>query len=152
LEADKNYLVLYNGENSVPITIDLDESVDFSRVIYEMNTGIVKGTPKWGQRANASVFNHMTNALIYMVPEHIKHEDMVSDWKMMMMVSIIEMMQEHETGFIPITAVHGENYVQSVPHLTKLIDAKKEELPNFYVLNPLTEQVVPYPGDLGDVK
>jgi len=39
-----------------------------------------------------------------------------------------------------------------VPQLSTLIDAKKEELPNFFVLHPLTEQVVPYPNPIDDIK
>ncbi len=77
LDADKNYVVIYNGESSVPISLEIDETIDFSRVIYEINTSIVKGTPKWGQRANAAVFAHMANALIYMVPEHVQPDVMI---------------------------------------------------------------------------
>lgn len=61
------------------------------------------------------------------------------------------MMQERETGFVPITSVFDEKYIQSVPQLSKMIEADKGELPNFYVLNPMTDSVVPYPGELDDV-
>ena len=32
-----------------------------------------------------------------------------------------------------------------------MLDAKKEDLPNFFVLNPMTMQVVPYPDSLASV-
>lgn len=32
-----------------------------------------------------------------------------------------------------------------------MIEADKGELPNFYVLNPMTDSVVPYPGELDDL-
>ncbi len=35
--------------------------------------------------------------------------------------------------------------------MTNILDAKKEDLPNFYVLNPMTLQAVPYPDSLASV-
>ena len=38
-----------------------------------------------------------------------------------------------------------------VPQLSSMIEVSKEDLPNFFVLHPLTEQVVPYGEPLNDV-
>ncbi len=32
-----------------------------------------------------------------------------------------------------------------------MLEAKKEDLPNFFVLNPMTMQVVPYPDSLASI-
>ena len=37
-----------------------------------------------------------------------------------------------------------------VPELSTMMDVKSEELPQFFVLHPITDQVVPYPESLED--
>lgn len=77
LEADKKYIVIYNGENSVPYILEFGKDhIDLQRLFYEVTIGAVKGTPRWGQRAHSAVFDFFSNALIYMIPEAISPEDM----------------------------------------------------------------------------
>lgn len=38
-----------------------------------------------------------------------------------------------------------------VSQLSEMMEVSKDDLPNFFVLHPLTEQVVPYPEVLDDV-
>ena len=142
LDVDKNYIVIYNGENSVPFILELGkDELNLGRMVHEINTGVVKGTPRWGQRAHSAVFNHMVNALIYMVPEPLSPDEMEADWRVMLMVRMIEMMQENDTSFVPILVPFEQNAENKmlVPQLSTLIEAKKEELPNFFVLHPLTD-------------
>ena len=57
LEGDKKYIVFYNGENSIPLVLELGlDNIEVSRLIYETTIGVVKGTPRWGQRAQSAVF------------------------------------------------------------------------------------------------
>lgn len=60
LEADKKFLVMYNGDHSIPHAWEVDEKegIDLNRLMFLVNTSIVKGTPKWGQRAHAAIFDH----------------------------------------------------------------------------------------------
>ena len=37
-----------------------------------------------------------------MMPEPMEPEEMMEDWRIMLMVRMIEIMQEHDTSFIPI--------------------------------------------------
>ena len=69
------------------------------------------------------------------------------------MVRMVEMMQERQTGFVPIIAPHTQEPANRmlVPQLSTLIGAEKEELPMFFVLNPLTDQVVPFPSPIDDI-
>jgi len=156
LDPEKSFIVIYNGENSIPFILEIGkDEVDLARLIFEINTGIVKGTPRWGQRANTAVFTHYVNGLIYMIPEMMEPTEMQKDWRMMLMVRLVELIQEKRFSFfVPILSPFTQEPADRmlVPQLSSLIEAKKEELPNFFVLHPLTEQVVPYPRPLDDVK
>ena len=93
LEKDEKYYVFYNGENSVPFILQVGlDKIDLPRLMFETTAGVVKGTPRWGQRANAAIFNHFSNGLIYMMPESIEPEKMMEDWRIMLMVRMIELM------------------------------------------------------------
>ena len=49
LDVDKNYIVFYNGENSIPFLLEpTNDEVTLPRLIYELAVGVVKGTPRWG--------------------------------------------------------------------------------------------------------
>ena len=88
--------------------IDVDETVDFARVMFELTTSMVRGTPKWGERAHAALFTHGVNGLFYMMPEQLSAEEMKDDWKLKLMNGNIDIMHEHPTAIVPIIAVHGE--------------------------------------------
>ena len=72
----------------------------------------------------------------------------------MLMVRMIEMIQEHDTSFVPLIVPFLQEPADKmvVPQLSGIIAAEKSETPNFFVLNPLTDQVVPFPEKLDDVK
>ena len=72
------------------------------RLMHEIAVGVVKGTPRWGQRASDAIFTHYANGLIYMMPESKEPKEMMEDWIVMLMVRMIEMMQENDTSFVPI--------------------------------------------------
>ena len=106
----------------------------------ELNVAIVKGRPTWGQRGMTAVFEHHQSALIYMIPEQSDKQDMIKDWRLMLMFRMIKMMQEQHTGFIPLIAPFLQTTPggMQVPQLSAVVVAKKEDLPNFYVIHPLT--------------
>ena len=53
LDQDKKYLVFFNGFNSMPTPVEVYEGVylDLQSLMYTLNLSIVKGTPRWSQRA-----------------------------------------------------------------------------------------------------
>jgi|Transcript_10855 hypothetical protein len=102
LDPEKGYIVIYNGENSIPFILELGkDEISLRRLIFEVTVSVVRGTPRWGQRGHSAVFDHFMSALIYMIPEHRKPEEMQHDWQVMLMVRMIEMIQEQQTGFVP---------------------------------------------------
>ena len=96
------YIVIYNGENSIPNILEFGkDNIDLHTVFFEVTVGVVKGTPRWGQRANSAIFDFLENGLIYMMPKMLEPEEMMKDWRVMLMVRITELIQENRTGFIP---------------------------------------------------
>ncbi len=71
LEPLKEYILIYNGDREQRKVIELDDTVDFARVMYELNTSIVRTEMTWGQRAHAALFDHRVNGLFYMIPEQL---------------------------------------------------------------------------------
>ena len=103
LEEDKSYIVWYNGENSIPYIIEIgEEPIEVHRILYETTIRTVLGSPMWGQRANSALFDFYQNGLVYMMPEMIETDKMVDDWRIMLSVGMIELMQENDTSFVPI--------------------------------------------------
>ena len=86
---------MYNGENSIPNIIEIGkDTYTLDRMLNEVSAGVVKGTPRWGQRGASAVFDHYMNALIYMMPEQKNPTEMQHDWHVMLMVRMIEMIQD----------------------------------------------------------
>ena len=103
LDETKPFIVWYNGENSVPYIIEIkDEVIETHRLMYETNVRAVNGTPKWGSRANSAIFDFYQNGLVYMMPEMLEPEAMMEDWRVMLAVRMVEMMQENDTSFVPL--------------------------------------------------
>jgi len=44
-----------------------------------------------------------------------------------------------------------ENQSQFVPGLAEMLQVKKEKLPGFFMLHPMTDQLVQYPDPLDDI-
>ena len=154
LDEDKSYVVFFNGEESIPYILEVtEEGIETSRLLYENAVRAVNGTPMWGSRAKSAVFEYNANALIYMTPEQQTTEEMTSDWRFMLMVKVIEMIQENDTSFVPILTPHKMEPEDKmlVPQLSDTLGIMIEETPNFWVLNPFTEQVVMNPEPLDDI-
>ncbi len=108
LEAWKEYIIIYHGEDSPRKVIPVDETVNFSRMMYELNSSIVRSEPRWGQRATNALFDQRINGLFYMMPEQLSPDEIKDDWKIKLMNGNIRIMHDNDTNFVPIIAVHGE--------------------------------------------
>ena len=74
LQEDKSYIAWFNGENSVPYILEVEDGIDAHRIMFETNVRAVNGTPKWGSRANSAIFDFYKNGLIYMMEEMLTPE------------------------------------------------------------------------------
>lgn len=153
LDETKPYIVWYNGENSIPYIIELqdDSPVAAHRLLYETTVRTVKGSPRWGQRANSAVFDFYQNGLVYIMPEKMSMEEMQADWRVNIAVECVHIIQEHETNFVPIITYQdtGDEKLL-VPSLAEIIGVEKDDLPAFYVMHPFSDQVVQYEDPLND--
>lgn len=66
---------------------------ELNQMLFTLNTQMVKGTPRWGQRAFSSIFDYRQNAIMYMLPELRTAEDVSGDWRISLMVKINEWIQ-----------------------------------------------------------
>ena len=70
LDPEKQYIVFFNGENSIPVHLVLNEDyIDFDHLMLTLNNSIVKGTPKWSQRAYSSLYDFYMNGLVFLMEE-----------------------------------------------------------------------------------
>ena len=59
LPEGKNYIVFFNGENSLPHHLTLNEDfLSFKMLSKNLDVQMVKGTPKWSQRAYTCLYEH----------------------------------------------------------------------------------------------
>ena len=66
---------MYNGWNSLPYILELGkDEFDTSSLLFDMTIHAVNGTPKWGSRAKAAIFDFYQNGLIYMMPDMMTGE------------------------------------------------------------------------------
>ena len=102
LETNKSYIGIFNGEDSVPDIMTFGEDdLTVNQMNFALTTNIVKGTPKWGQRAFSAFFDWKQNGIIYYLPE-IKRETIEEDWRITLMVSVKDWMQQNPSLFLPI--------------------------------------------------
>ena len=104
LEEDKKYVVYFNGVNSLPYHLTLDEDyINFEQLMFTLNTSIVKGTPRWSQRAYSSLYDFYMNGLVFMMEEGslTRVVESKDDWRVALMAKITEWTQENESLFIP---------------------------------------------------
>jgi hypothetical protein len=59
--------------------------------LFLVNTSVVKGTPRWGQRAHSSIFDFYQNGLVYMMKSVESPEELAKDWKVQGLARIPEM-------------------------------------------------------------
>ena len=153
LDPSKKWVVSFNGHNAIPSAwvYEGEDQIDLEQLIFLATTGVVKGTPKWSQRSHAAIFDMMQNGIVYMMPDLPSPEELSQDWKVQLMARITEMTQEQDTGFVPIVSLY-ENTNPYVPGLAEMMQVDKESLPNFFVLHPMTDQLVKYPEPLDDIR
>ena len=86
-----------------------------------------------------------------MMPNLPSPEELAADWKIQLMSRITEMTQEEDTTFVPIVYVL-DRQSPYITNLAEMMQINKADLPNFYVLHPVTDQLVKYPEPLDDIK
>ena len=107
LEADKNYVVFFNGLNALPQHLEWDlDSVTYDQLLFTLNTSIVKGTPTWSQRSYSALYDYWMNGIVFLVEEGAIYnhdpENYAKDWRMALMAKLTEYMQENDSLYVPI--------------------------------------------------
>ncbi len=93
LDASKEFISMFNGYNALPTHLLADETLDLGTLNYRLQTSINKGTPRWSQRSYASVFEFMTNGLVFMTESGslLDHTSLSDDWRAALMAKTTEM-------------------------------------------------------------
>lgn len=103
LDPKKTYIVFMSGEAKAQSMTVNEDYITLDQMRFVLNTTAVKGTPQWGQRAHATLFQMSQNAIIYYMPEGETMESIRSDWRIMLMAKINEWMQANGAAqFIPL--------------------------------------------------
>ena len=149
LDPDEPYIIWYNGDQIEPLVWKVEEAIEADRLMYQTTIRTLLGTPMWGQRANAAVFEFFQNALVYMTPELLEADDWVNDWRVNLMVGTLDYMLDESTNFVPLIVPfeQPEEHIL-MPQLSSILDVQKEDLPNFFIVHPLSDRVVPMPDTL----
>ena len=105
---------------------------------------VVRGTPRWGQRGMQAIYDFNEAAIVYMMPEQVEVNDdeLKKDWRLRIMVAIVEMIQNGPSSFIPLIAPFEQTSANGpilVPQLSDVLSAKKEDLPLFYLIHPMSQ-------------
>ena len=158
LDPSKQNVMLYISKDLEPevITGDPnDESVgplDMMKVMRFISISIVKAIPRWGERAHTILFDFQMNGILYLIPEIPNNDprELMNDWKAMTFNAIVEMTREYETGMIPVMSTFEAKNIGGILQLSDLLQIKKEDLPNFYVIHARTGKSVSYPYSLED--
>ena len=72
------------------------------QMMFTLHTGIVKGTPRWGERAYSALYDLNQNGLIYYMGERGSMDEIRQDWRVMLMLEVNKWMQHHNALFVPI--------------------------------------------------
>ena len=91
---------------------------------------VVRGTPRWGQRGMQAIYDFNEAAIVYMMPEQVEVNDdeLKKDWRLRIMVAIVEMIQNGPSSFIPLIAPFEQTSANGpilVPQLSDVLSAKK---------------------------
>lgn len=83
LNDENRHILFLNGENTktVAMTIGYTKNLSLQLLTSTLNIQMVKGSPRWGQRAYSSIFDFKQNAIIYMMDDLSSHENVVNDWR-----------------------------------------------------------------------
>jgi len=93
LDPEKRHIVFYNGVNSIPMHLTLeDDPMSHEQLMFTLNTAVVFGTPRWSQRAYSTLFNFYMNGIIFMMEEGALHNAELSkdDWRNALMARVTE--------------------------------------------------------------
>ena len=156
LDDDKNYIVFFNGENSIWNHIEVTpDSVNFEQLMFTLNTSIVKGTARWSQRSYSALFDFLMTGIVYLMPEDALSNVVLTmkDWRVALMAKVIEWTQENDSMFIPVIQDWDADDEEGmlIPSMANLLGATKEDLPHLYLYHPLSGKAVPYPDKLDDI-
>lgn len=58
LDPTKKQIVIFNGENAIPVHIPITEETSIHNISFLINAAIVMGTPRWSQRAYETIFKY----------------------------------------------------------------------------------------------
>lgn len=114
------------------------------------------GTPRWSQRSYDVIFNYMLPAIILMLPQGgiTDYDPKSRDWRVALFAKVTELISqqdEKEFDFIPVIATDDRQDKLPSKFIWSLADfmkVKKEDLPQFYVLDPYSQKATPYPVKL----
>lgn len=156
LDPEKEYIVFFNGENIAPFAMDVEKDKDkitLDNLLYETTNRATHGEAKWGARANSAIFDYNKNVFLYMHEEKMGKLAKRNDWKYELFREVVQIISENETTFVPIiTPFYMDDWDMEVPQLATILAIEPESLPNYFVLHPVTQQVVPLPKPLDDKK
>jgi len=81
-----------------------DDYISYQTLLYALNAAIVKGTPRWSQRAYMSLYEFGMNGIIFMMEKGAlsnidQHKD---DWRVALMVKVTEWTQENDSSYLPV--------------------------------------------------
>ena len=108
LSPEGKYLIFFNGANAPAQHVDMkdSESHTIDYLMYTLNSAIVHGTPRWGQRTAELLFENMLSAIVFMMPENAltRSTETKEDWRVALMAKVTQWCQNHHSFFIPIVA------------------------------------------------
>lgn len=105
IDTEKSHIVIYNGFNTLPQHVTVgDDYISYQTLLYALNQAIVKGTPRWSQRAYMCLYEFGMNGIVFMMEKGAlsnieQHKD---DWRVALMVKVTEWTQENESSYLPI--------------------------------------------------
>ena len=104
LDPETNYVAFYNVDRKPDILQlgDEEDPLDLMKLAFILNTGVVKGTPRWGQRAYSCIYDLRQTALIYYMPKVTSQEAFAEDWRVNLMVEVNKIIQDLSMTFVPI--------------------------------------------------
>ena len=125
-----------------------------------LNTWLLIGTPRWGQRAQ----NMTSNAVVFMLEDGIiskgifdnhSNKKQHADWCKGLVGEVITAAHSSkDASFIPILHSHDLEALQSpgVQSLYKALGAKADNLPRIYYIHGASKKAIPYPVKLSEME
>lgn len=87
LDESKRHIMFLNGEYTRKEVMTIGEhDLSLQLLIFTLNTQMVKGSPRWGQRAFSSIFDFKQSAIIYYMDGVSSPEEINNDWRVNLMV------------------------------------------------------------------